>query len=170
MDRAIYEVEPVLRPFIATFDARSLDHEIDRWRIGGLTVRRLRGSKMRTLDGLYDEVSAALQFPGYFGRNLDALNDCMADLSWLPSDRGYLLVVERASEVLAEDSLRARESWIGILATAASIWNAPVTEGQWWDRPPIPFHVLLVDSPDRIESLSRSWHAAGIHTRGEPWV
>ena len=33
-----------------------------------------------TLDGFYDEVAAALGLPAYFGRNLDALWDCLTDL------------------------------------------------------------------------------------------
>ncbi len=34
-----------------------------RWRDSGLEVRALRGTKMQTVQGLFDEFSAALQFP-----------------------------------------------------------------------------------------------------------
>jgi RNAse (barnase) inhibitor barstar len=33
-----------------------------------------------TTEGFYDEVAAALDLPEYFGRNLDALWDCLTDL------------------------------------------------------------------------------------------
>ncbi len=33
-----------------------------------------------TLDGFWDQVAAGLGLPAYFGRNLDALWDCLTDL------------------------------------------------------------------------------------------
>jgi RNAse (barnase) inhibitor barstar len=33
-----------------------------------------------------DAIAAALSFPDYFGRNLDALYDMLTDLSWLPGN------------------------------------------------------------------------------------
>ncbi|KAA9158610.1 barstar family protein [Amycolatopsis acidicola] len=38
-----------------------------------------------------DAIAAALSFPDYFGRNLDALYDCLTDLSWLPSGEHVLI-------------------------------------------------------------------------------
>lgn len=40
----------------------------------------LDGSKMATLDGAYAEIASKLSFPDYFGRNLDALEECLQDL------------------------------------------------------------------------------------------
>jgi len=47
-----------------------------------ITVR-LRGSKMKDYQGLYNEFGAALQFPYYFGENWNAFDECIKDLSWL---------------------------------------------------------------------------------------
>lgn len=44
---------------------------------------------------LLDAVGDALSFPGYFGRNWDALDECLRDLDWLPAE-GWVLVVEGA--------------------------------------------------------------------------
>jgi barstar (barnase inhibitor) len=38
-------------------------------------------------------IAEALGFPDWFGRNWDALEDCLGDLSWRPA-RGYVLVFE----------------------------------------------------------------------------
>ncbi len=59
------------------------------------------GTAVRSKDDFYDAVAAALSFPGWFGRNLDALHDSLRDLSWLPPGEHVLVwcapeVFERA--------------------------------------------------------------------------
>lgn len=55
------------------------------------------GTAVRTKADFYDAVAAALSFPDWFGRNLDALYDCLRDLSWLPA--GEHVLVWSAPEV-----------------------------------------------------------------------
>jgi len=38
----------------------------------------LNGREIRSLDDFYDEIARQLPFPGYFGRNLDALWDILS--------------------------------------------------------------------------------------------
>jgi RNAse (barnase) inhibitor barstar len=58
------------------------------------------GPAARTRTGLYDALAAALDLPGYFGRNWDALADVLADRL----DAGPLtLVVADAGELLADE-------------------------------------------------------------------
>lgn len=38
-------------------------------------------------DELFDLFSKELNFPDYFGRNWDALYDCMSDLAWIPEHK-----------------------------------------------------------------------------------
>src|SRR5713226_2851173 len=78
------------------------------WELAGDERRRiavtfLRGSKMRTLDALFDEFGAALQIPGYFGENWPAFDECLNDLSWLPAE-AYVLILTQAEELLSADS------------------------------------------------------------------
>ena len=37
--------------------------------------------RLQTPDAVYDYLSEELAFPPYFGRNLDALHDCLTDVS-----------------------------------------------------------------------------------------
>ena len=37
--------------------------------------------RLNTPDAVYDYLSEELAFPPYFGRNLDALHDCLTDIS-----------------------------------------------------------------------------------------
>lgn len=73
-------------------------------------VRRLSGTRMADLASLYDEASAALQFPGYFGRNLDAFDECLRDLD-LPEAPGgaVILVVTDAAAMLGDEP--GRRQW-----------------------------------------------------------
>ncbi len=50
-------------------------------------VAKFDGKKTLTLEKFYKKISKRLLFPDYFGHNLDALADCLSDLSWIdPSD------------------------------------------------------------------------------------
>lgn len=40
----------------------------------------IHGAEIQNWDALYDRLAADLEFPEWFGRNLDALYDCLTDL------------------------------------------------------------------------------------------
>jgi RNAse (barnase) inhibitor barstar len=64
----------------------------------GAYVHTVNGPGLRDRLSVLDAIADALQFPEYFGRNLDALYDCLTDLSWLPTGEHVLIWV--ASGVL----------------------------------------------------------------------
>jgi hypothetical protein len=66
-------------------------------------VRWIRGKKMASYSDMFDEISAALQFPWYFGGNSAAFDECLADLSWLPPGR-IAICIDDLSLVLAKES------------------------------------------------------------------
>ena len=57
----------------------------------GYKSYRLDASSWSTADCFHDEVSRTLEFPAYYGRNLDAFNDCLSDLE-VPTAGGVVLV------------------------------------------------------------------------------
>ncbi|MGW4797937.1 barstar family protein [Nonomuraea sp. NPDC004297] len=61
------------------------------------TGRVVDGRACRTRAAFFDEVARALRFPGYFGRNWDALTDCLRDIG------AATLIVRRAEELLADE-------------------------------------------------------------------
>jgi RNAse (barnase) inhibitor barstar len=85
---------------------RAYPHVLD----GRLTV-----DKLSTLDA----IGAALSFPDYFGRNLDALYDCLTDLSWLPSGEHVLVWV-------GSDALKAAEpkAYLGVRSVLSDAQRA----------------------------------------------
>ncbi|MGC4864111.1 barstar family protein [Micromonospora sp. DT53] len=63
----------------------------------GYQVTRMDASHWATERDLRRDIAAALNFPAYYGHNLDALNDCMRDVvsqgyGWAPDTTGLALV------------------------------------------------------------------------------
>jgi len=75
--------------------------------------------------------AAALDFPAYFGRNWDALHDCLTDLSWRPA-RGYVLLL------IGLEALSGRAG--GELAPAARLLR---DAAGFWRRRRVPFYVVV---------------------------
>lgn len=122
---------------------------------------------MRTLDGLFAEISAALEFPAYFGQNWAALDECLADLSWLPA-KTYVLLVRDSMELLTAESPHQFEVFLKVLKAAASEWAEPVEAGQPWDRSEVPFHVLFHETQDRTPLLQARFGRAGFTLQSLP--
>ena len=57
-----------------------------------LVVRLPRG--LSSKQKLFAVLADKLKFPRYFGWNWDALDECLRDLSWLPSGRRVIVVHE----------------------------------------------------------------------------
>ncbi|WP_156721457.1 barstar family protein [Streptomyces apocyni] len=74
-----------------------------------------------------DRCARHLDLPAWFGRNWDALADCLTDLSWAPATGGRLLVV---SGWHAYARAQPREWGIAqeVLADAADHWRASDTQ------------------------------------------
>jgi len=125
---------------------------------------------MTSLQGLWDEVGAALQFPNYFGENQAALEECLTDLSWLPG-QAYLVVVVDAVNLLEHDSDDRFAMFVETLDSAAQTWAAPIELGEWWDRPAIPFHVAFQVGPETREKLHTRFAATRVEVaRWESWT
>lgn len=63
----------------------------------------LDGRSLTTVDDFHDLFQTRLHFPGYYGRNLDALYDCLHDyasppltIRWLHYDESVRLLGDRA--------------------------------------------------------------------------
>jgi len=57
----------------------------------------LDGARVDTKAEFLAASAKALSFPAWAGRNWDAFEELVNDLSWLPPAKGYLLLFERAS-------------------------------------------------------------------------
>jgi hypothetical protein len=157
----LLRVSAELKILVLEADASAAADIETGWIESGLTVRIVRGRKMLGYQGLFDEFSAALQFPWYFGENGNAFDECLADLSWLPPQSGYVFVVVDPGEVLSETDDDGLAWLIGSLARANAEWATPVESSEWWDRPAVPFHVVLQCAAGDAVKVRERWSAAG---------
>lgn len=88
-------------------------------------VAYIRGGRCDTYQGFDREMSAALQFPYYYGENMNAFDECITDLEWLHAEHVYL-VIDQAERFMEID--RAQDGWYTRhLAGAAGTADVPLT-------------------------------------------
>ena len=98
-----------------------------------------RGLDVSTIDlhgvmdkaGFLGEIASALDFPSYFGMNWDALNECLADLSWKQAE-GYVLLFT-GFQGFAEAAAKDAAIVVQILGVAANLWR----------ERKVPFYAIL---------------------------
>jgi RNAse (barnase) inhibitor barstar len=115
----------------------------------GFLLTVVRGGKCRSAAGLFAEFARALVFPDYFGHNWDALEECLADLEWLPA-KGYVLVFTDAELILPDDE-EEFATLVEVLNDASEAWAS----GQAGARAK-PFHSVLAVS-ERNKSKRAHW-------------
>lgn len=116
----------------------------------GYALRTIQGKKCRTPSGLFNEFARALAFPDYFGHNWDALEECLADLEWLPA-KGYILLITDTQAVLPEVE-EDYDTLLEILDDAGEAWS----KGHTADGRSAPFHVVfIIDEQDK--SRRKHW-------------
>jgi RNAse (barnase) inhibitor barstar len=131
-----------------------LDQYVSRLRYEAgsrLAIRLARGANMQSMECFYNEVAAAFQFPLYFGKNWAALDECLADLEWMPSE-GYVLLFSEAPLILRSSGEGDADAFIKLLARISDEWAEGVSFGV--DRGPRPFNVLLHASVAEADPLA----------------
>ena len=97
-----------------------------------LTVFEIDGGSVHDKEQLLAAIARELEFPTYFGMNWDALDECLADMSWRPSG-GYVLVLR-----CAEQLWRRNSRLVGSLVES---W---LFAAESWAKRGVPFHLVFV--------------------------
>jgi hypothetical protein len=105
----------------------------------------LRGSRMRTRQGLMDEWAAAAQFLPHFGGTWDALRDALADLP----EGGTFLILD-AEQLLQEAPPGEFSTLLAVLREVRR------------DLAPRPFRLVLQAEGHRFETLVAGLRAMGL--------
>jgi RNAse (barnase) inhibitor barstar len=88
---------------------------------------------IQSRQALFDALAVGLRLPEYFGRNWDALHDCLGDLEWLPPG---VVEIRHEDVPLAADP-EGRRTYLELLREAAEL------------RASTPFRRLKVVFPSR---------------------
>lgn len=123
------------------YRARRTDEILDATRGSALRVARIGLAGATGKAALMESVARALAFPAWFGGNWDALEDCLADLSWSKAD-GHVLLIEDAMGLPADD----RGILVDILASVAASWAERKH----------PFFAVLLNGPPALPELYKS--------------
>jgi RNAse (barnase) inhibitor barstar len=73
--------------------AQYLDETVDWLKQNGYKVAEIDCSTWNDEKDMHEDIADVLNFPGYYGKNLDALNDCMGDIE-IPANGGQSLVMK----------------------------------------------------------------------------
>ncbi|HXX74990.1 MAG TPA: barstar family protein [Nitrospiraceae bacterium] len=105
----------------------------------GFVLKSIKGAKCKTPAALFTEFAKVMELPDYFGHNWDALEECLADLDWMPA-KGYVLLLTDAEQILPEDE-EDYATLLEVLSDAGEAWASG--QAGMGERPVTPFHVLF---------------------------
>lgn len=129
----------LLRPSAGIFKLarKDLQSMLDAAAELGLACFRVDLSGARNIPGFIRAMKRDLDFPAWFGDNLDALNDCLTDFSWHPA-AGYVITLDGLAGLSATPTSFA--AFNQVLASAVEAWKERNT----------PFWVFyLTDAPEQ---------------------
>jgi len=164
-DSARDQLSKVGDPWLHQLSSSSANaHELS-WYLNdsGLVARVLSGKRMAELACLFGEIAAALQFPDYFGNNWPALAECLSDLEWLKGS-AYVVVVTEAGSLLSLAPATEFDAFFKVLHGVSHEWAITNHPGATWAHQPIPFHVVLQDSPGVLGGLFTRLRSLGFES------
>lgn len=87
----------------------------------GLQAFKIDLAHARCKAGLLAQLATVLRFPSHFGRNWDAVNDCLTDLSWIDG-KGWVLILLRC-DVFAAAHPEVFDTAMEVLSAVAESWR-----------------------------------------------
>jgi hypothetical protein len=145
---------------IRVADDEGIDALVEEWRGDGASVGVVDGHDARTETDFFAAVAGALDLPAWFGANWDALDEVLADRSWLPGPR-HVLVLRHALWLLDDEPQERLKILVGVLGAAASGEPDPNDRRGGVDLAPPPLVVVLHADPDDEDTLRRRYEAVG---------
>ena len=85
-------------------------------------VCSINGFRCITKNEALAEIGRAFNFPEYYGENLDALYDCLTDLSWLRYSKVFF-VINNQEDFLKSETPETRTDFLDLLNDVKDEWK-----------------------------------------------
>ncbi|WP_299550633.1 barstar family protein [Seonamhaeicola sp.] len=85
-------------------------------------VGSINGLQCPTKSDALREFGNSFLFPKYYGNNLDALEDCLTDLSWIKQSK-VILVINDFDLFLTNETEEFKSSFLELLYDVQKEWN-----------------------------------------------
>lgn len=85
-------------------------------------VGSVNGLHCTTKNEALVEIGRVFSFPEYYGKNLDALYDCLTDLSWLQYDKVFF-IINNKEDFLKNEPLETRTNFLELLNDVKEEWT-----------------------------------------------
>jgi RNAse (barnase) inhibitor barstar len=86
-------------------------------------IAQIDGQKAHTLRGFYEELAKALDFPEYFGFNLDSLDEMLNDLSWVNESKIAIYVTNSEQFIKKERNPDKLPTILDLLDATCEDWK-----------------------------------------------
>ncbi|MEX5637800.1 barstar family protein [Parafrankia sp. FMc2] len=126
----------------------------------GVRLVCIDGAETSTEAEMHHQFVERFEFPEYYGRNWDALYECLTDLSWSPAE-AYIVDVAHSSRLLWRQR-RSIDVLLDVLSSAGEAWALPASRGWPVDEHKVPFHVVLHDSELTANELMNLYSSLGV--------
>ncbi|MFJ9432554.1 barstar family protein [Streptomyces sp. NPDC101490] len=158
-----FDVSGTRGPWVVFGPARARESGVLRRQLDALADRGGRVHTFRAADlddaaGVFREFADTFRFPGYFGRNWDAVVDCLDDLcAEVTGGIGTAGVIEGADSLLGAPHLRL---FVSVLCQGAARANAAADpDGDSLPRPATAQHfVFLLDEHEAADFADALTH------------
>jgi RNAse (barnase) inhibitor barstar len=90
-------------------------------RSAGFAYFHIEGKSIAKKEQLLNHVATALHFPGHFGHNWDALEECLVDMEWADAD-GYVIYYDHIDGLLTAHPDQF-ETFVEICRDAVASWK-----------------------------------------------
>lgn len=120
----------------------------------------LDGQHCLTYDDFHDEATIVFQLPDYYGRNPNALDECINDLDWIDAEsyalvlRNYDLLFSKEQRFGELPNAQQRKNYLNLFCQAKHDWaNVPNHPGEDEYRDRKVFEVFIEKSDEVVMLL-----------------
>lgn len=112
-------------------------------------IIEIDGRQSKTLRQFYEHIARTMEFPDYFGFNLDSLDELLNDLDWIEDEKIALYFTHADQLISQERDPKKLASLLNLLDATAEDWKW-VDEADEVERKEL---IILFDNTSRILQL-----------------